>query len=56
MRWANVAPWFLLIFGFGQMTLALILGRAGKVRRDKFPLTYWTLTLLVWGGRVWSAS
>jgi hypothetical protein len=50
MRWANVAPWFLLVFGFGQMTLALILGRAGKFRRDKFPLIYWTLTLLVWGG------
>jgi hypothetical protein len=50
MHWANVGPWFLLVFGFGQMTLALVLGRAGKVRRDEFPLCYWTLTLLVWGG------
>jgi hypothetical protein len=60
MHWANiaanVAPWFLVVFGFGRMTLALVLGRAGKVRRDEFPLTYWTLTLLVWGGQVWSAS
>jgi hypothetical protein len=50
MPWANVGPSFLLVFGFGQMTLALVLGRAGKVRRDEFPLTYWTPTLLVWGG------
>jgi hypothetical protein len=50
MRWVDVAPWFLMVVGFGQMTLALVLGRAGKIRRDEFPLTYWTLALLVWGG------
>jgi hypothetical protein len=50
VRWVDVAPWFLMVFGFGQMTLALVLGRAGKIRRDEFPLYYWTLALLVWGG------
>jgi hypothetical protein len=50
MNWANVGPWFLLVFGFGQMILALALGRAGKIRRNEFPLVYWTLTILVWGG------
>jgi hypothetical protein len=51
MHWtqvvANVAPWFLLVVGFGRMTLALVLGRTDKVRRDESPLIYWTLTLLV---------
>jgi hypothetical protein len=50
MNWANVGPWFLMVFGFGQMILALALGRAGQVRRDEYPLIYWTLTLVVWGG------
>jgi hypothetical protein len=54
MHWthvvANVAPWFLLVVGFGRMTLALVLGRTDKVRRDESPLIYWTLTLLVYGG------
>jgi hypothetical protein len=50
MNWAKVAPWFLMVFGFGQMILALVLRRAGKVRRDEFPLIYWTMTFVVWGG------
>jgi hypothetical protein len=50
MNWANVGPWFLMVFGFGQMILALVLQRAGKFRRDEFPLIYWTLTFVVWGG------
>jgi hypothetical protein len=39
-----------MVFGFGQMILALVLRRAGKVRRDESPFVYWTMTLLVWGG------
>jgi hypothetical protein len=50
MHRANIAPWFLMVFGFGQMILALVLRRAGKVRRDESPLIYWTLTFVVWGG------
>jgi hypothetical protein len=50
MNWANFAPWFVLVLGFGGMTLALVLGRPGRNRRYESPLIYWSLTLLGFGG------
>jgi hypothetical protein len=53
MHWtqvmANIGPWFLLVVGFGQMTLFLVFGRIGRFRREESPPIYW-LTVAIAGG------